>query len=131
MRKFDTKVQLLKYKVLREVARIAFDEGEFSLANNFNDIAKTVTSDKATMRCCIYKERAIVAERIKLACGGNRANPNIIEVIDIACDECPASGYQVSHDCVAVSHTAVRVPAAREPFPLTKIRKRILTKQSA
>ena len=49
MRKFDTKVQLLKYKVLREVARIAFDEGEFSLANNFNDIAKTVTSDKATM----------------------------------------------------------------------------------
>ena len=55
----------LKYKVLREVARIAFDEGEFSLANNFNDIAKTVTSDKATMRCCIYKERAIVAERIK------------------------------------------------------------------
>ena len=99
MRKFDTKVQLLKYKVLREVARIAFDEGEFSLANNFNDIAKTVTSDKATMRCCIYKERAIVAERIKLACGGNRANPNIIEVIDIACDECPASGYQVSHDC--------------------------------
>lgn len=65
MRKFDTKVQLLKYKVLREVARIAFDEGEFSLANNFNDIAKTVTSDKATMRCCIYKERAIVAERIK------------------------------------------------------------------
>ena len=122
MRKFDTKVQLLKYKVLREVARIAFDEGEFSLANNFNDIAKTVTSDKATMRCCIYKERAIVAERIKLACGGNRANPNIIEVIDIACDECPAA---------AVSHTAVRVPAAREPFPLTKIRKRILTKQSA
>ena len=99
MRKFDTKVQLLKYKVLREVARIAFDEGEFSLANNFNDIAKTVTSDKATMRCCIYKERAIVAERIKLVCGGNRANPNIIEVIDIACDECPASGYQVSHDC--------------------------------
>ena len=81
MRKFDTKVQLLKYKVLREVARIAFDEGEFSLANNFNDIAKTVTSDKATMRCCIYKERAIVAERIKLACGGNRANPNIIETV--------------------------------------------------
>lgn len=99
MRKFDTKVQYLKYKVLREVARIAFDEDEFTLANNFNDIAKTVTGNKATMRCCIYKERAIVAERIKLACGGDKSNPNVIEVIDIACDECPASGYQVSHDC--------------------------------
>lgn len=99
MRKFDTKVQYLKYKVLREVAKIAFDEDEFTLANNFNDIAKTITGDKATMRCCIYKERAIVAERIKLACGGDKKNPNIIEVIDIACDECPASGYQVSHDC--------------------------------
>lgn len=31
MRKFDTKVQLLKYKVLREVARIAFDEESFPL----------------------------------------------------------------------------------------------------
>lgn len=99
MRKFDTKVQYLKYKVLREVAKIVFDEDEFTLANSFNDIAKTITGDKATMRCCIYKERAIVAERIKLACGGDKTNPNIIEVIDIACDECPASGYQVSHDC--------------------------------
>lgn len=99
MKKFDTKVQYLKYKVLREVAKIAFDEDEFTLANNFNDIAKTITGNKATMRCCIYKERAIVAERIKLACGGDKKNPNIIEVIDIACDECPASGYQVSHDC--------------------------------
>lgn len=99
MKKFDTNVQYLKYKVLREVARIAFNEDEFTLANNFNDIAKKITGDKATMRCCIYKERAIVAERIKLACGGDKSNPNVIEVIDIACDECPASGYQISHDC--------------------------------
>ncbi|MEG0546794.1 MAG: 4Fe-4S dicluster domain-containing protein [Oscillospiraceae bacterium] len=100
MRKFDTKVQHLKYKVLREVARIAFDEDEFQLANNFNDIAKMIApGPKATMRCCIYKERAIVAERIKLALGGDKENPNVIEVIDIACDECPTSGYKVTHDC--------------------------------
>ncbi len=99
-RKFDTKIQYLKYKVLREVARIAFEGDEFELANSFNDIAKVVApGPKATMRCCIYKERAIIAERIKLACGGDKTNPNVIEVIDIACDECPASGYQVSHDC--------------------------------
>ena len=51
------------------------------------------------MRCCIYKERAIVSERIKLAMGGDRENPNVIEVIEIACDECPMGGYEVSEAC--------------------------------
>ena len=46
------------------------------------------------MRCCIYKERAIVEERIKLAMGGDKNNPNVIEVIDIACDECPMCWLQ-------------------------------------
>jgi [FeFe] hydrogenase (group B1/B3) len=51
------------------------------------------------MRCCVYKERAILGERVKLAMGGNKQNPNIIEVIDIACDECPAAGYEVTGSC--------------------------------
>lgn len=97
MRKFDTKVQHLKYKVLREVARHAF---EGTLLESFNDIAKVIVKGpKPTMRCCIYKERAIVAERIGIATGGNKKNPNIIEVIDIACDECPEGGYNVTDDC--------------------------------
>ena len=77
MRKFDTKVQYLKYKVLREVARHAYND---TLVESFNDIAKVIVKDKPTMRCCIYKERAIVAERIKLATGGDKSNPNVIEV---------------------------------------------------
>ena len=97
VRKFDTKVQHLKYKVLREVARHAFDD---TLLESYNDITKTIVKGpKPTMRCCIYKERAIVAERIKLAMGGDKSNPNVIEVIDIACDECPLSGYTVSESC--------------------------------
>ena len=100
VKKFDTKVQELKYKVLREVARIAFNSDDgFEIATSFNDVAKVIVGTKPTMRCCIYKERAIVGERIKMACGGDKTNPNVIEVIDIACDECPASGYQVSQDC--------------------------------
>ena len=51
------------------------------------------------MRCCVYKERAILAERVRIAMGGNRDNPNVIEVIDIACDECPAAGYEVASSC--------------------------------
>ena len=97
MRKFDTKVQHLKYKVLREVARLAWND---SLAESLLDIPKTIVPGKTpTMRCCVYKERAILEERVKIAMGGDKKNPNIIEVIDIACDECPAAGYEVTDSC--------------------------------
>lgn len=97
MRKFDTKVQHLKYKVLREVARQAFAG---TLLETVTDIPKQIVPGKqATMRCCVYKERAIVSERVKLAMGGDKSNPNVIEVIDIACDECPMGGYEVSNAC--------------------------------
>ena len=97
MRKFDTKVQYLKYKVLREVARQAWQD---TLLENVLDIPKIIVPGKQpTMRCCVYKERAILAERVKLAMGGNADNPNVIEVIDIACDECPVGGYEVTNAC--------------------------------
>ena len=97
MRKFDTKVQHLKYKVLREVARQAWAG---TLAENAIDIPKTIVPGKVpTMRCCVYKERAILTERVKIAMGGNKDNPNVIEVIDIACDECPMGGYEVLSAC--------------------------------
>ena len=95
--KFDTKVQHLKYKVLREVARQAWND---TLMENLLDIPQIIVPGKeATMRCCVYKERAIVGERVKLAMGGNKNNPNVIEVIDIACDECPVGGYEVTESC--------------------------------
>ncbi len=97
MEKFDTKVQYLKYEVLREVARLAWDD---QLDAHILDIPKTIMpGPKPTMRCCIYKERAILSERVKMAMGGDPANPNAIEVVDIACDECPMGGYEVSAAC--------------------------------
>ncbi len=97
MRKFDTKVQHLKYKVLREVARLAWND---SLLDNIMDIPKTlVPGNQPTMRCCVYKERAILGERVKIAMGGDKNNPNVIEVIEIACDECPVGGYEVTNAC--------------------------------
>ena len=54
MRKFDTKVQYLKYKVLREVARQAWND---TLLDNVLDIPKMIVPGKVpTMRCCVYKE---------------------------------------------------------------------------
>lgn len=97
MRKFDTKVQYLKYKVLRQVAHEAWND---TLLQNLLDIPQKIVPGKtSTMRCCVYKERAILGERVKLAMGGDKENPNVIEVIDIACDECPAAGYEVTDSC--------------------------------
>ena len=97
MRKFDTKVQHLKYKVLREVARLAWKD---TLLEHVMDIPKTIVpGNEPTMRCCVYKERAILGERVKIAMGGDKNNPNVIEVIEIACDECPVGGYEVTNAC--------------------------------
>ena len=97
MKKFDTKVQYLKYKVLREVASQAWKD---TLLQNILDIPQMIVPGKtSTMRCCVYKERAILSERVKLAMGGDMENHNVIEVIDIACDECPAAGYEVTDSC--------------------------------
>jgi len=97
MRKFDTKIQYLKYKVLREVATFAW---EGTLLENIMNIPYIIVPGKEpTMRCCVYKERAILGERVKLVMGGNKDNPNVIEVIDIACDECSAVGYEVTDSC--------------------------------
>ncbi len=97
MRKFDTKVQHLKYKVLKEVARLSWQD---NLTEGLYNLPKIIVpGNTATMRCCIYKEQAIVLERVKLAMGGNKSNPNSIEVIDIACEDCPMSGYEVTDMC--------------------------------
>lgn len=97
MIEFDTKVQLLEHNVLKEVAKLAFS-GE--LINKMTDIPRIIIpGKKSTMRCCVYKERAILSRRVKLACGGDKKNSNVIEVIDIACDDCPAGGFEVTDAC--------------------------------
>ncbi|MCH5163463.1 MAG: 4Fe-4S dicluster domain-containing protein [Clostridiales bacterium] len=96
-REFDTYVENLKYRVLREVAKQAWND---TLLENLLDIPKIIHPSKVpTMRCCVYKERAILTKRVKLAMGGNKDNHNVIEVISIACDECPAAGYDVTASC--------------------------------
>ena len=95
--KFDTKVQYLKYRVLREVARGVWDG---TLLENVLEIPKMIVPGKVpTMRCCVYKERAILGERVKIAMGGYKNNHNVIEVIETACDECPMGGYEVTNAC--------------------------------
>ncbi|MCK9625001.1 MAG: 4Fe-4S dicluster domain-containing protein [Bacteroidales bacterium] len=97
MRIFDTNIQLLKYKVLKEIIRRAYYGG---LEDSYTEIPKIISpGPKSELRCCVYKERAVVQERIRMAMGGDRDNPNVVEVIDIACDECPIDGMYVTPAC--------------------------------
>ena len=97
LRLFDTNVQELKYKVLREVVQF---EKAGKLEENLAGIPKAVVpGPKATMRCCIYHERAIVEERVRLATQGPAEKNHVVEVIDIACDECPVNRFSVTDAC--------------------------------
>lgn len=98
MNYFDTDVQALKYHVLSEVAKLAYNDA--LTTQNLMEVATIIVPDgEAKMRCCIYKERAIVNERVKLALGGDDTNPNVVEVLKTACDECPVDGIQVTDAC--------------------------------
>lgn len=98
MAKFDTNVQKLKYEVLREVASLAFEDKV--MGTEVLDIAKKLApGPDATMRCCIYKERAIINERVKVAMGIGHKFKGVIEVLKIACDECPVTQISVGDAC--------------------------------
>lgn len=95
--KFDTIVQQLKSRVLCEVAK---DYWDGTLDEKRHYIPKMISpGPKSTMRCCIYKERAIVEDRVHLALGGDKNNPNLLEVIEAACDQCPLGGITVTGLC--------------------------------
>ena len=67
MLKFETTVQELKHSVLKEVAELAWED---RLATGVLNIPeKIIPGPEAKMRCCIYKERAVVSSRVKMAMG--------------------------------------------------------------
>lgn len=97
MREFETSVQELKHDVLTSVARLAWGE---RLQTGLLDIAEQIIpGPEAKMRCCIYKERAIINDRVKVAMGGDRTNPCMVEVLPVACDECPVNEITVGPAC--------------------------------
>jgi len=109
MNLFDTDVQELKYHVLCEVAKLSY-ASDLTPQNLIDIAAKIVPAGGPKMRCCIYKERAIVGERVKLALGGDQTNPNVVEVLQIACDECPVDGILITPSCRGcIAHRCMNV----------------------
>ena len=100
LRYADANVIKIKHAVLEEVARLAF-AGE--LEERKDDIPyKLIPGPTPQFRCCIYKEREIIRQRVRLAEGkapGVKDDGNIIQVINSACEDCPISSYTVTENC--------------------------------
>lgn len=92
----DENVIKIKHAVLREVAKLAF-EGTLD-AQRDHIAVRLIPGPTPQFRCCIYKEREIIRQRVRLAEGkapGLEDNGNVIQVISAACEDCPISSYTV------------------------------------
>ena len=88
----DENVIKIKHAVLREVAKLAF-EGTLD-AQRDHIAVRLIPGPTPQFRCCIYKEREIIRQRVRLAEGkapGPEDNGNVIQVISAACEDCPIS----------------------------------------
>ncbi|MFV0313677.1 MAG: monomeric [FeFe] hydrogenase [Anaerotignum sp.] len=99
MKQFESNVQYIKYLVNKEVAEHFFqgkmEKGEVLC----REIAeKIIPGPKVLFRCCIYKERHIIEERVQLLLNSSEEE-HTIRVLDVACDECPIDRFVVTEAC--------------------------------
>lgn len=96
----DENVIKIKHDVLYEVAKLAFTD---ELEEKRDGIAQSlIPGPTPQFRCCIYKEREIIRQRVRLAEGkapGMHDDGNIVQVISSACEDCPISSYVVTDNC--------------------------------
>ncbi len=97
---YDAALWDVKHQVVLEVARLAW---EGKLDEGRDDIAgKLIPGPRAQFRCCIYKEREIIRQRVRLAegkCPSGQKSDNVVQVISAACEECPIASYLVTDNC--------------------------------
>lgn len=101
MLKEDSTIGNIKHEVLRKVAKYTY---EGTLEKNVDQIPyEIIPGPQANFRCCIYKEREIIRQRIKLSKGERLSNDsddnNVIQVISSACEGCPITRFVVTDNC--------------------------------
>ena len=96
----DATILRLKHEVLYAVAKASW---EGKLEEKTHDIPyEIIPGPQATYRCCIYKEREIIRQRVRLAegkCPKGKDSANVVQVINAACEECPIAAYVVTDNC--------------------------------
>lgn len=119
MRGLYTPVTKIRRQVFTEIARLAYEGGDYK---KIEDIPyKLIPGEIPNYRDSVFKERAIIGERLRLAMGlslrdvGQPApiskgiedcvisekyyEPPLINVISFACDACDEKSYIVSENC--------------------------------
>ena len=119
MRGIPSLITDIRKKVFTEVARMAYEGGDYSKAN---DLPYTIVpGDRPLHRESVFLERAIAGERVRLAMGlslrpadGRHLvtegmdhaavaeqyyEPPLINIISYACHACPTNQYKVSNYC--------------------------------
>ena len=126
MRGIDTQVRITRRRIFKEVAMLAYQSQ--SLKDDVEALPyKIVDYDETDFRENIYRERAIVRERIRLAMGLSLRpenvpvhvtqgleesnisekyyEPPLMQVIPSACNGCPENIYMITNMCMGcVAH---------------------------
>ena len=119
MRGIYTSVTDIRRKVFTEVARLAYEGGDYSRIEQLP--YRIVPGEEARYRESIFLERAIVGERLRLAMGlplrpisehselsqgvdesaisEKYYDPPLVNIIKFACNACPTKQYKVSEGC--------------------------------
>ena len=119
MRGIHSVVDDLRNRVFEEVARLSYEGGDLKRIDKIP--YKIIPGEVAKYRSNIFLERAIITERLRLACGlpvrsaaeYNLASegiedanipekyyePPLINVVKFACNACPESEVRVSSNC--------------------------------
>ncbi len=97
---YDNDAKQLKFEVLKKVAQYTY---EGTLDKNLNQIPyDIIPGPLPTFRCCVYREREIIRERLVSAQGQNlpgQSEENIVGVLTAACEGCPISRFTVTDNC--------------------------------
>lgn len=130
MRGVDTEIKRVRKRIFVEVARLAYSGDDITKIEEIPYIV--CPGDVPTYRDNVHLERAIAAERVRLALGlslrpENRPvhithgaeesniaekyyEPPLMQVIPSACDACAEDGYVVSDQCRGcVAHPCVEI----------------------
>lgn len=133
----------IRRKVLTEIAQMTFEDRLDTDVENI--LHSVVTEEGPRYRCCVHKERAVLQDRIKSALSqpmdstmkaaaaaaleGSISDSPIIQVLPVACDQCPLDRFIVTdacrnclaHSCIAsCPKKAISVVANRSFIDKTK-----------
>ena len=105
MASIENGAKRFKYKVLKEVSLRAF-EGRLDNESPEEISNVIINKSKSDYRCCVYKEKEIIKQTVKIACGvdpvdGSKTTDSrqIVRVIKPACNACTINRVIITDNC--------------------------------